>query len=153
MTEYHKKWGGNSCKLTRNLVSCGAISENRNTFTTQQDISGDNMDAGLNLRPFQPFSSILITADAVTSGGVVVTFTDAQDIAAPHVMVCNEGSLPGYMGINANAAVPTSTPSKNSTPVPAAQTLMFYKGPGVATLKFSTATGTTPITVTAGIGS
>lgn len=114
------------------------------------------MDAGLNLRPFQPFSTIQITADAVTSGGVVATFTAPQDIAAPHIMVVNEGTVEVYMatGIGtAVAAAPTTTPSLGSTPCPPGVVVMYYKGPGANKVSFAAASSTAKVDITAGIGS
>lgn len=108
------------------------------------------MDVGLNLRPFQGLSTILQTAG---TSNTVYTFTAAQDISAPHIMVCNEGAVPAYIGIGAAATVPTGTPSLNSIPVPANQTLMFFKGAGVAVIGVILGSSTGAVSVTAGVGS
>jgi len=104
------------------------------------------MDKGLLDTYKQPLGSSSVS---VGTAGATVTFTSAQDIAAPFVGVSNASAVLAYMSIGGTATVAVSTVGLNCVPIPTSSTLNFYKGPGVSTLNFITSASTATILVTA----
>lgn len=111
---------------------------------------------GILIDNFECGSTIRLT---VTTASTTGTFTAVADVQGSDMLIYNEGSSIAYMAVSNStvgtiaATVPNGTAGGGKTPIPPGAIMTLKKGCGDDTVTFITASGTTNIDVTAGVGS